>query len=993
MHEAMRKLILLLAFGLTVLLLAGCSNGGFDRDPDDEGEGGVIGTGLILQGTVTDVRAFASNSLQIKSSTGEVSGAVIDDTGRYRVPAVKGAPPYLLRADLGNSEYRYGIAFGKERTNVNSYTNVILQNWFEGNNGDLDSEFEQASIATDLPTRVQYQNTANKFFGLVALVLEDYELDGNQLLVGDYDSGTVSDGIDNYLRKNPVLVRGDSISFVITDPFTEIQSTLDTGIALYELPTQPDTEAPTTPANVRALASTDNDVVNEVVVVWDPSSDNRGVFGYEVFRDGALIATTPYPVHRDSDLEPNRQYTYEVRAVDASQNSSALSLSVVADTLAVPDNVAPAAPVQLEVTPSIGRMDLTWQVQADIADVVRFEVYRGRDNNPVNFLASVTGTIFTDVSVASGVNYCYEIAAVDASDNTSNRGVEFCITAPGEEVLSAVDLPIPTVPLDAGLNIPVTESTPCTENWTEFSVDSPTQVGEGCYLVASPINVNDAGSLNFAPGVVMKFAAGTGVVVNTGGSLSSEGTKAAPVVLTGQDPTPGYWNGINFNQSNSSRNKLVNTVVEYAGGGETMAAVAVSSSMGPLSRVDISGSVIRNCLGTGIRADTEFGTVNRLDGTVISGCGIPLDIHLTGLSGVTQRNDFTGNNSDIIGIGNATIDSDMQLADLGVPYVSSGIRVADGNLKILDGVEIQFTSGASLIVSGSLTADGREDSRVKLTGTVKERGHWFGLAVNGNASLNYADIEYGGFGAGRAVAPASLRIGQGVVSLSNVLISESSLYAIHLNDAAGRISNIENVVISGNSKAILIGLSQLDQLSDQLVFLSNDSSTIELTTTEVTNLEVDLLDFGVPYLLSMPVQLSNGSFRVRPGVTLFMGDGVSVGVSNTASFIAVGTAEEPITLTNQEQLAGAWVGITVSSNSNLNRIEHTKIAFAGGSFGGTGAAVKLNCDPQAMLFLANSTIEDSAGWGVVSDEVNGCALAFGENVQFNRNRFGDIGVE
>jgi len=541
MHEAKQKLILRWAIGLVALVLIGCSNGGFDPDPDDEGEGGVIGTGIILQGTVTDVRAFASNSLQIKSSTGEVSGAVIDDTGRYRVPAVKGAPPYILRADLGNSEYRYGIAFGEERTNVNSYTNVILQNWFEGNNGDLDSEFEQASIATELPTRVQYQNTANKFFDLVALVLEDYELDGNQLLVGDYDSGSVSDGIDNFLRKNPVLVRDDDISFVITNPFNEIQSTLDSGIALYELPTQPDTESPTTPANVRALASTDNEVVNEVVVVWDLSSDNRGVMGYEVFRDGVRIAITPYPVFRDSDLEPNRQHTYEVVAVDASKNSSALSLSVTADTLAAPDLVAPAAPVQLSVTPSIGRMDLTWQVQANIADVVRFEVYRGQDNNPVNFLASVTGTIFTDVSVASGVNYCYEIAAVDASDNTSNRGVEFCATAPGEEVETTVDLPIPTVPLNAGLNIPAAESTPCVENWTEFSVDSAMQVDAGCYSVASSINVNDGGSLSFSPGVILKFAAGTGVLVNTGGSLSSEGTKAAPVVLTGRTAPGISW--------------------------------------------------------------------------------------------------------------------------------------------------------------------------------------------------------------------------------------------------------------------------------------------------------------------------------------------------------------------------------------------------------------------------------------------------------------------
>ena len=429
MHEAKRKLKINWTFGLIALILVGCSSGGIGPDPDDEGEGGVIGTGLMLEGAVTNVRSYASNFLRIKSSTGEISSAIIDDTGRYQAPSVKGAPPYILRADLGNSDYRYGIAFSTERTNVNRYTNVILQNWFAGSNVDLDSEFDQASIITSLPTRVEYTRTAKKFFDLIALVLEDYDLNGAQLLVGDYDSGNVSDDIHNFLRKNPVLVKDDNISFMITDPVNEIQSTLDTGLALRELYAELDTEFPTTPKNVRALTSSEKGVVDEVVIVWNPSTDNRGVAKYRVFRDNELIAVTPYPALRDSELESNRQYTYEVVAVDASENSSVQSLPATTDPLAKPDTIAPEAPVPLAVTPTLGRMDLSWQVQADIADVVRFEVYRGRDKRPSKFLTSVTGTILTDVGVASGVYYCYEIAAIDASNNFSNKSVEFCATA------------------------------------------------------------------------------------------------------------------------------------------------------------------------------------------------------------------------------------------------------------------------------------------------------------------------------------------------------------------------------------------------------------------------------------------------------------------------------------------------------------------------------------------------------------------------------------
>jgi len=214
-----------------------------------------------------------------------------------------------------------------------------------------------------------------------------------------------------------------------------------------------------------------------------------------------------------------------------------------------------------------------------------------------------------------------------------------------------------------------------------------------------------------------------------------------------------------------------------------------------------------------------------------------------------------------------------------------------------------------------------------------------------------------------------------------------------MDNPIGRITNLDNLVLSGNRKGIRMGISQLDQLNSQLTFSSNDNSTIELTTSESTIVDADLLNLEVPYLLTTSLRMDSGNLRIRPGVTLNMGDGVGVDISGNASFSVVGTAEEPINLTHEAQLPGAWSGITVASNSNLNRIEHASVSFAGGSFDGIAAAVKLECNPLAMLFIANTKIEDSAGWGVLSSGTNGCALELGENVQFNRNRSGDIGMQ
>jgi len=66
---------------------------------------------------------------------------------------------------------------------------------------------------------------------------------------------------------------------------------------------------------------------------WKASTDNVGVAGYRVYRNGKLIATTTSTTHSDRGLNPLTSYTYAVGAFDAAGNSSVRS-SVTASTLA-----------------------------------------------------------------------------------------------------------------------------------------------------------------------------------------------------------------------------------------------------------------------------------------------------------------------------------------------------------------------------------------------------------------------------------------------------------------------------------------------------------------------------------------------------------------------------------------------------------------------------------------------------------------------------------
>ena len=327
----------------------------------------------------------------------------------------------------------------------------------------------------------------------------------------------------------------------------------------------------------------------------------------------------------DASLVARQLYNYQIVAVDGSDNTSALSIAATSFTLDEPDTTNPPAPVQLSVNAAVGRMELIWG-QTNIGDVGEASMFSEAEGaEQPEFLKSVTSTIMTDVSVSSGVQYCYQIVAVDASGNESDRGSSVCETAEGQEVNRSISPLASSVPPLAGLTIPDTDAMACSVEWDQFGIDEPVSVEAGCYLVNQSINVMNGGALTLTPGVVMKFGAGVSVTVNSGGVLSSKGTKASPVVLTAQDPTPGYWNGLVFSNSNSVRNELFNTVVDFAGSSQLGAAVAIYSETNARSTLAVTDSVIRNCLDAGIKGIGVNSDIRSIDGSVITGCGWPLE--------------------------------------------------------------------------------------------------------------------------------------------------------------------------------------------------------------------------------------------------------------------------------------------------------------------------------------------------------------------------------
>ena len=94
-----------------------------------------------------------------------------------------------------------------------------------------------------------------------------------------------------------------------------------------------DNSAPTIAGNFRSTSTT----LNSITLDWDTSTDNRGVTGYRLTRNGTTITTTSGSTlsYTDSGLSPGTSYSYTIVALDQAGNTSpaaSLSASTQAST-------------------------------------------------------------------------------------------------------------------------------------------------------------------------------------------------------------------------------------------------------------------------------------------------------------------------------------------------------------------------------------------------------------------------------------------------------------------------------------------------------------------------------------------------------------------------------------------------------------------------------------------------------------------------------------
>jgi hypothetical protein len=159
-----------------------------------------------------------------------------------------------------------------------------------------------------------------------------------------------------------------------------------------------DTGLPTTPLGLAANVVT----FSRIDLSWNASTDNVGVTGYRVRRDGVVIATAPTTAYSNTGLNASTTYSYTVDAIDGAGNASPPSAPVSATT-------PPAPPLAANLVASFAFDEGSGTATADLSGnnhpgtLTNGPTWvAGKNGNGLSFNASDDGNDSNDPRVVLG---------------------------------------------------------------------------------------------------------------------------------------------------------------------------------------------------------------------------------------------------------------------------------------------------------------------------------------------------------------------------------------------------------------------------------------------------------------------------------------------------------------------------------------------------------------------------------------------------------------
>lgn len=456
------KFLLTIVLGGMSLILVACGGGG--------GGGGTTTTsGVKLSGVVATGKPIAGATIVLKDAHGTMETVTADGSGNYTADVSSLTSPILLQVSSANSPTLYSVAAstatGTNVVNVDPFTDLIVRNWYQSQTTpqDIDTVFTTSGAPSNPPTPQDIGTIKKVVTNIIAPVLQQEGVDPTTFDPITSPFVANSTGVDKVLDSTQVSINTSTqtVGVTTTDPTTGISGTAVTSTTPIKDLTVTDSTAPTAPTTV-ALAATPTDA--KVVLTWNSWTDNVGVAGYNVYRGGTKVGTSPYPVYTDSGLSASTQYCYQIEAFDAAGNVSAKSpqQQQCVTTLQSVDTTPPTAPTVTATPGSASAINVSWSGATDNSGyVARYTISRSlgatSTTNPAALIGGTAGTSYADTTgLVPNTQYCYTVTAYDGSGNHSDSS-SVCAT-------TSADTTPPTQP--TGVTVTAISSSAILVYWT-----------------------------------------------------------------------------------------------------------------------------------------------------------------------------------------------------------------------------------------------------------------------------------------------------------------------------------------------------------------------------------------------------------------------------------------------------------------------------------------------------------------------------------------------
>lgn len=530
----------------------------------------------------------------------------------------------------------------------------------------------------------------------------------------------------------------------------------------------------------------------------------------------------------------------------------------------------------------------------------------------------------------------------------------------------------PSTPASCNRSVP-----PATVAETNITKDT---VWSGVVSLESDVRVYQNATLTIQPGttIIAKPGASLDIGWSSGAAgIMAQGTAAQPIHFCGENSNPGVWQGVQI-QSNTVRTSVIKHVVIENAGAYDRAALELYSP------IRLEHLHLLNSDGLGLLADDFHPESAHLN---ISKSGVPA--RLLAPAAVThfpEPSSLTGNQNDRVELKYSRIESELNMRNLGVPYLQlESVHMSKAaKWTMAPGIKYDVVAGADVDIgwageAATIQWSGTQDQPIEFRAQSASPGGWGKMEIQEkttpNSTMQHVLIRH-------ATDPVEI---SSPIKINQVSI-EDALAGISIASSGLAVGSSNLSVRRVKAHPVTAHTHALYSLPQGGEFTDNEKNTILVTGTNL-NESGSIRKMPIPYLVESTMYVSEGAqITISAGAEFVMSSDTEIDfgwAGSDAGVTMVGTQSEPIVFRGQSALPGYWKGLKFGEKVRTNsKLAHVNIAH-----GGSGDQGLLEL--EMSLDVQNCHLHDSSGWGIRKKPSD--TRDYQSSNQFSNNAKGDIG--